>query len=176
MQETRPEVPPKPLDRSVSQRAPLRQPGSHKEELERSASHRISPSASRSHIPNLVPSRAPPQRPARPGDPPPPPAPKDPSPPVSEQGPGVVPRRREPKPKPTDGDVVERLKSICTDADPSKLYRNLVKIGQGSVKGKSEVYFLANLAGQCLGRGLYRLPSGHQHGGGNQTDEFGQTA
>jgi p21-activated kinase 1 len=28
-------------------------------------------------------------------------------------------------------DIVKRLQGICTDADPTKLYRNLVKIGQG---------------------------------------------
>ncbi|RIB08918.1 kinase-like domain-containing protein [Gigaspora rosea] len=28
--------------------------------------------------------------------------------------------------------VIERLKAICTDADQTKLYRNLVKIGQGA--------------------------------------------
>lgn len=43
-----------------------------------------------------------------------------------------MPRRREPK-KGNDPDIVERLKAICTDADPTKLYRNLVKIGQGRV-------------------------------------------
>jgi p21-activated kinase 1 len=41
----------------------------------------------------------------------------------------ATPRRRE-KQK-DNGDVVARLKMICTDADPTKLYRNLVKIGQG---------------------------------------------
>lgn len=41
----------------------------------------------------------------------------------------ATPRRRE-KPK-ENFDVVARLKAICTDADPTKLYRSLVKIGQG---------------------------------------------
>ena len=45
---------------------------------------------------------------------------------------GAVPRRREKKEdKATDADIIKRLQQICTDADPSRLYRNLVKIGQG---------------------------------------------
>ena len=28
-------------------------------------------------------------------------------------------------------DIVKRLQQICTDADPTRLYRNLVRIGQG---------------------------------------------
>lgn len=46
-------------------------------------------------------------------------------------GPGAQPRRREPKNRKGDSDIVERLKAICTDSDPTKLYRSLVKIGQG---------------------------------------------
>ena len=45
---------------------------------------------------------------------------------------GATPRRREKKgDKEKDADIVNRLKQICTDADPTKLYRNLVKIGAG---------------------------------------------
>ena len=46
---------------------------------------------------------------------------------------GATPRRREKKKedKANDADVVKRLQQICTDADPTRLYRNLVKIGQG---------------------------------------------
>lgn len=43
-------------------------------------------------------------------------------------------RKREPRDRRNaqrDAEVVERLKAICTDADPTKLYRNMVKIGQG---------------------------------------------
>ena len=43
-------------------------------------------------------------------------------------------RRREPRKTPNKDnsvDIIERLKAICTDADPTKIYRNLVKIGQG---------------------------------------------
>jgi p21-activated kinase 1 len=45
----------------------------------------------------------------------------------------ATPRRREKKDKDKDGsdDIIKRLQQICTDADPTKLYRNLVKIGQG---------------------------------------------
>jgi len=44
----------------------------------------------------------------------------------------ATPRRREKKvDKGKEEDIVRRLRQICTDADPTKLYRNLVKIGQG---------------------------------------------
>ncbi|KAI0299264.1 kinase-like domain-containing protein [Russula brevipes] len=47
---------------------------------------------------------------------------------------GATPRRREKKKedKANDADIVKRLQQICTDADPTRLYRNLVKIGQGA--------------------------------------------
>jgi p21-activated kinase 1 len=47
----------------------------------------------------------------------------------------ATPRRREKKEKDKEKemDIVKRLQQICTDADPTKLYRNLVKIGQGWV-------------------------------------------
>jgi p21-activated kinase 1 len=46
---------------------------------------------------------------------------------------GATPRRREKKKedKANEADMVRRLRQICTDADPTRLYRNLVKIGQG---------------------------------------------
>jgi p21-activated kinase 1 len=45
---------------------------------------------------------------------------------------GAIPRRREKKEgKANNADIVKRLQQICTDADPTRLYRNLVKIGQG---------------------------------------------
>jgi len=43
----------------------------------------------------------------------------------------ATPRRREKKDKDSSDDIIRRLQQICTDADPTKLYRNLVKIGQG---------------------------------------------
>jgi p21-activated kinase 1 len=46
---------------------------------------------------------------------------------------GASPRRREKKKqgKTNDADLMKRLQGICKDADPTRLYRNLVKIGQG---------------------------------------------
>jgi p21-activated kinase 1 len=43
----------------------------------------------------------------------------------------ATPRRREKKDSAKEADIVKRLQAICTDADPTRLYRNLVKIGQG---------------------------------------------
>ena len=45
--------------------------------------------------------------------------------------PGATPRRREKKDKDKEADIVKRLQAICTDADPTRLYRNLNKIGAG---------------------------------------------
>jgi hypothetical protein len=39
--------------------------------------------------------------------------------------------RREKEDRANDADIVNRLQLICTDADPTRLYRNLVKVGQG---------------------------------------------
>jgi p21-activated kinase 1 len=47
---------------------------------------------------------------------------------------GATPRRREKKKGKANDDIVtrlQRLQQICTDADPTRLYRNLAKIGQG---------------------------------------------
>lgn len=47
--------------------------------------------------------------------------------------PGTV-KQRIPKEKKTgmkDSEVIAKLQSICTEADPSKVYRNMTKIGQG---------------------------------------------
>lgn len=44
----------------------------------------------------------------------------------------ATPRRRKEKgDKDKEADIVKRLQAICTPADPTKLYRNLVKIGAG---------------------------------------------
>ncbi|KAK0557219.1 hypothetical protein OC846_000670 [Tilletia horrida] len=52
-----------------------------------------------------------------------------------------VPRRRETKKTGAkDSDIIARLQAICTDADPTKLYRNLVKIGQGASGGVYTAY------------------------------------
>lgn len=53
----------------------------------------------------------------------------------------ATPRRRVTQDKAKDNaDVVARLMAICTDADPTKLYRNLVKIGQGASGGVYTAY------------------------------------
>lgn len=46
---------------------------------------------------------------------------------------GATPRRREPKPgdKEKEANIIRRLQVICTDADPTKLYKSFTKIGQG---------------------------------------------
>ncbi|PCH36234.1 Pkinase-domain-containing protein [Wolfiporia cocos MD-104 SS10] len=59
-------------------------------------------------------------------------------------GGGATPRRREKKEKDKDkeADIVKRLQAICTDADPTKLYRNLIKIGAGASGGVYTAYQL----------------------------------
>ncbi|KAJ1017794.1 hypothetical protein NDA16_005111 [Ustilago loliicola] len=60
---------------------------------------------------------------------------------VKVQGPGAVPRRRETKKNTIkDADVIAKLQAICTDADPTKLYRSLQKIGQGASGGVFTAY------------------------------------
>lgn len=44
---------------------------------------------------------------------------------------GAGPRRREKKDKEDDSEIIRKLQQICTDADPTRLYRSLVKIGAG---------------------------------------------
>jgi p21-activated kinase 1 len=52
-----------------------------------------------------------------------------------------VPRRRETKKNVVkDSDVIAKLQAICTDADPTKLYRSLSKIGQGASGGVFTAY------------------------------------
>ncbi|KAF8605895.1 Pkinase-domain-containing protein [Ceratobasidium sp. AG-I] len=58
---------------------------------------------------------------------------------VAPPGSSGAPRRREKKDK-GDHDIVKRLQAICTDADPTRLYRNLVKIGQGASGGVYTAY------------------------------------
>ncbi|KAF8535986.1 kinase-like domain-containing protein [Trichophaea hybrida] len=75
--------------------------------------------------------------------------PRQPTPPVGvdvsqlqqlQQVVGPVPQRRH-KPKPSkDIDIVSRLNTICTNADPTKLYRSLNKIGQGASGGVYTAY------------------------------------
>ncbi|KAI9302843.1 kinase-like domain-containing protein, partial [Cunninghamella echinulata] len=51
--------------------------------------------------------------------------------------PGTV-KQRVPKEKKTgmkDSEVIAKLQTICTEADPNKIYRNMTKIGQGASGG-----------------------------------------
>ena len=55
--------------------------------------------------------------------------------------PATVIRRREPKKlTPKDFEVLARLQQICSEGDPTKLYRNLQKIGQGASGGVYTAY------------------------------------
>ncbi|KAF9098394.1 signal transducing kinase of the PAK [Mortierella sp. AM989] len=71
---------------------------------------------------------------------PPPPKPS----PASTSGNGTSgPKLREKKADKdavSSQEVIRRLKAICTDADPTKLYRSLVKIGQGASGGVYTAY------------------------------------
>lgn len=66
---------------------------------------------------------------------------RTPSPNPNEAVPAAVPRpRKNVNAQQEHEAVVERLKEICTDADPTKLYRSLVKIGQGASGGVYTAY------------------------------------
>lgn len=54
--------------------------------------------------------------------------------------PVAVPRRRKVDTQAEHEAVVARLREICTDANPTKLYRSLVKIGQGASGGVFTAY------------------------------------
>lgn len=54
--------------------------------------------------------------------------------------PAAVPRRRKTDNQMEHEEVIARLREICTDADPTKLYRSLVKIGQGASGGVFTAY------------------------------------
>ncbi|KAI9702846.1 MAG: signal transducing kinase of the PAK [Candelina mexicana] len=79
-----------------------------------------------------------------------PPTPQQPSPQTSDmesiphpsQTPrvGPTPRIRRPARQSTSIDIVARLNAICTNADPTKKYRNLNKIGQGASGGVFTAY------------------------------------
>ncbi len=54
---------------------------------------------------------------------------------------GAQPRRRDTKKNAVnDAEVISKLQAICTDADPTQLYRSLVKIGQGASGGVYTAY------------------------------------
>lgn len=90
--------------------------------------------------------------------------------PASGQG-QATPRRREKKEKDKakEEDIVKRLQQICTDADPTKLYRNLVRIGQGCVFSFILQLrpMLIYIAFQRKWRRLHRIPSRHEPLSGN---------
>ncbi|KAI9316531.1 kinase-like domain-containing protein [Dichotomocladium elegans] len=60
-------------------------------------------------------------------------APLDPAMDVTPPEPRI--RRREQKKSTKDAEIIAELRMICTDADPTKLYRNMVKVGQGASGG-----------------------------------------
>lgn len=53
---------------------------------------------------------------------------------------GPAPRTRQRPRQSNAADIVARLNAICTDADPTKRYRNLNKIGQGASGGVYTAY------------------------------------
>ncbi|KAG8863044.1 signal transducing kinase of the PAK [Serendipita sp. 405] len=148
---------PPSLDRSVSARTPNQTPPRSERESDRERDGPRAPSRDQ-----LPPGAAAPNPPPGPGASAPAPdsrqrpAPPPPSAAVKAlataantpqaQAGGTAPlatgaRRREKKKDPKDGeDIVKRLQAICTDADPTRLYRNLVKIGQGASGGVYTAY------------------------------------
>lgn len=110
--------PGKQLDRSMSTREPAR-PAPAPPKPQRSVSQR---------------SPGPAGAPSRPAPPPPSTSTQAPqaspaNPPAGSAPPAAIPRKK--KAKLSDAEVIERLNGICTDADPTKLYRSFTKIGQG---------------------------------------------
>ncbi|KAI5119126.1 hypothetical protein M0805_005732 [Coniferiporia weirii] len=142
-----------PLDRSTSQRinrlpsAPSSVTRSNTTTSTRRAPappHSAGTSVASAPAPPKIPSKQTPVSPTRPPPPPPASAPAA-HPkvvPPSQGTPSATPRRREKKEKDKakEEDVVRRLQQICTDADPTKLYRSLVRIGQGASGGVYTAY------------------------------------
>lgn len=64
--------------------------------------------------------------------------------PQNNNSPGPIPRRRDQgnqiAKQQSEHEIILKLQSICTDADPTKLYRNLIKIGQGASGGVYTAY------------------------------------
>ncbi|KAJ6591558.1 STE/STE20/PAKA protein kinase [Mycena vulgaris] len=132
------------LDRSTSQRTPTKPPAKPVERSNTTRDRAPQPKAPTpsSGTPKPSPGSSSSDLPLRT------PAPRAPAPPsaaaaqLAKAGAGATPRRREKKPgdKDKDGDIVKRLQQICTDADPTRLYRSLVKIGQGASGGVYTAY------------------------------------
>ncbi|KAJ6518822.1 STE/STE20/PAKA protein kinase [Mycena sanguinolenta] len=143
-QRTPSKPPSKPVERSNTTRDPSRQPSQIKPATPAAGpgsppSAKPSPGSSSSDLPLRAPStRSPPQPSAA--------AASLAKAAGAAAGPGGAPaataRRREKKPvdKDKDSDIVRRLQQICTDADPTRLYRSLVKIGQGASGGVYTAY------------------------------------
>ncbi|KAG0359526.1 signal transducing kinase of the PAK [Gamsiella multidivaricata] len=96
-------------------------------------------------LPSSQAPRLPPPKPKKPAHPQAivPPAKSSPSSTSAPHQTHQQPKRREKKPEKdsvSSQDVIRRLQAICTDADPTKLYRNLVKIGQGASGGVYTAY------------------------------------
>ncbi|KIK96044.1 hypothetical protein PAXRUDRAFT_32643 [Paxillus rubicundulus Ve08.2h10] len=130
------------LDRSTSQRTPTRTIKSQDLGRANTTRARHSPSIGASQAPGHTQTGT---QPPRDRDPRAVQQAQQPSPAVASlaKTAGVAtPRRREKKDKDKDSsdDIIKRLQQICTDADPTKLYRNLVKIGQGASGGVYTAY------------------------------------
>ncbi|KAJ9059531.1 hypothetical protein DSO57_1001600 [Entomophthora muscae] len=123
---------PPPIN-SESKKKPLVTPQSHKPSLPQSPSKNADPN--KPHNPSVKHAESQPKH----------------SPPHTHSPPAAPTRRRDPnrppRPRPPESEnIVARLKAICTDADPTTLYSNLVKIGQGASGG----VYTANQAGGGL--------------------------
>jgi p21-activated kinase 1 len=109
------------------------------------------------HLGRSMSQRAPPPQPSQPSQPsyfaPAAPAPSQPPPQLPQQSdPQIIPlpsqqARVGPAPRPRQRarqsqgpDIVTKLNAICTNADPTLLYRNLNKIGQGASGGVYSAY------------------------------------
>ncbi|KAJ7334158.1 STE/STE20/PAKA protein kinase [Mycena albidolilacea] len=144
------------LDRSTSQRTPSKPPGPSSKPVERSNTARDpsrqpakpaiptasvgsppskpSPGSSSSDLPMRSQStRAPPQPSAAAAS-----LAKASA--AAGASPTARPRQKKAADKDKDSDIVRRLQQICTDADPTRLYRSLVKIGQGASGGVYTAY------------------------------------
>lgn len=139
------------LDRSVSSRAAPQAPREQRDGPKAPSREQLPPGAAAPNPPPGPGASAPtPETRQRPAPPPPGPAVQAlkaaSGSPAAPQAGGTAPlatgsRRRERKKDPKDNeDIVKRLQAICTDADPTRLYRNLVKIGQGASGGVYTAY------------------------------------
>ncbi|KAJ7623214.1 STE/STE20/PAKA protein kinase [Roridomyces roridus] len=135
------------LDRSTSQRTPTKPPPSKPVERSNTTRERAAqqpkPPVQSTGTPKPSPGSSSSDLPLRTTSPRAPAAPSPAAASLAKAGAtGATPRRREKKPadKDKDSDIVRRLQQICTDADPTRLYRSLVKIGQGASGGVYTAY------------------------------------